>query len=282
MSPKPAKRSRRPITTLILLAIEEKGNVDMSIHDNRCLWAALVVAVFCLLRAGEFLEHKNSKLLSHGDFKWMNGGQAQARLSLGNTKSMVWDEEVFAYLFANGSKVCPARAMANLLENYPQHLPKEENDPLFTLSSGKRMKRKDWVPWVQARITELGLPGKKFNGISPRKGGADSLRLADAPNDVMRKMGRWADSSFMFETYQAVSSREMANFASRMSELSRDKLIAQGKGALLDGEFDSTGIFVETDALPFIREQQAWTIRRPEGEKGPSAESSLKIVLKRF
>jgi hypothetical protein len=282
MSPKPAQKSRRPITTLILLAIARSGNVDLSIHDERCLWAALLVAVFCLLRAGEFLEQSNGKLLSHGDFKWMEGGQSQARLTLHNTKSMVWREDVFAYLFANDSIICPARAMADLLENYPAHLSKGETDPLFTLSSGKRMKRKDWVPWVQARISDIGLKGEKFNGISARKGGADSLRLVEAPNDVVRKMGRWSESSFMHETYQAVSSRELASFSKRISELSREQLIAQGKGALLDGEFDSTGIFVEAQAVPFIQNLQTsqWAIAQPVGEKKPS--KSLKLVLKRI
>jgi hypothetical protein len=192
---------------------------------------------------------------------------------------MVWKEDVFAYLFANGSTVCPAKAMARLLENYPPHLPKGDSDPLFTLSSGKRMKRKDWVPWVQARITEIGLKGKEFSGISARKGGADSLRLVDAPNDVVRKMGRWSESSFMHETYQAVSSRELASFAKRMSRLSRDDLIAEGKGALLDGEFDSTGIFVEAQAQAFIQSHLTWAIERPAGESKHS--KNLKIVLKR-
>jgi hypothetical protein len=47
-----------------------------------------------------------------------------------------------------------------------------------------------------------------------------------------RLMGRWADSSLVFETYQAISSLELADFAERMSELSVEGLTKQGKGSL--------------------------------------------------
>jgi hypothetical protein len=110
------------------------------------------------------------------------------------------------------------------------HLPREDSDPLFTLSSGKVMTRSAWVPWVQSLISQVGLKGKDYNGISPRKGGAESLRMVEAPNDLLRKMGRWADSSFVFETYQAISSKEMSLYASRIASLTRESLIAKGKG----------------------------------------------------
>ena len=97
---------------------------------------------------------------------------------------------------------------------------------------------------------DIGLDKKDFDGISARKGGAASLRLADAPNDIIRKMGRWADSSFVFETYQALSSRDLSDFASRISKLSAEDLVAQGKGPLLWGEFDTNGIFIDAGSTP--------------------------------
>ena len=128
----------------------------------------------------------------------------------------------------------------------------DSEDPLFTLSSGKALRRKDFVPWLQLLLDKINLLGKEFNGISTRKGGACSLRLAGAPNDVIRLMGRWADSSFVFETYQAVSSQELASFAERMSKLSIETLTKQGKGSLIWGAFDSDGIFQENPLHKFI------------------------------
>jgi hypothetical protein len=58
-------------------------------------------------------------------------------------------------------------------------------------------------------------------------------------------MGRRADSSFVFEKYQALSSRDLSAFASRISKLSAAELVAQGKGPLLWGDFDTNGIFID-------------------------------------
>jgi hypothetical protein len=270
MSKKPAKQRRRPLTTLILMSIPEApGVLDLTLHDIRCMWAAMVIAVFALLRAGEFLSKERKKLLTHGDFRRMNEQRSKARLTLHNTKSMLWKDDVYAYLFENESKACPTTVMQELLDNYPPHLKSGKGDPLFTLSSGKVLTRDVWVPWARDVMSAIGLKGEDFDGISPRKGGAESLRLVDAPNDVVRKMGRWADSSFVFETYQAISSKEMATYASRMAALSRESLIAQGKGKLLDGEFDSTGIFVEEDVQKFVGEhKQTWRLVPAPSEKG--------------
>jgi hypothetical protein len=68
LSPKPAKQKRRPITTVILVMIAQANLIDMKQHDERCRWAALVVAVYGLLRAGEFMASKE-KLLTRGDLK---------------------------------------------------------------------------------------------------------------------------------------------------------------------------------------------------------------------
>jgi hypothetical protein len=250
MSPKPAKQKRRPITTLILVMIAQAHLVDLSLHDERCKWAALVVAVYGLLRAGEFMAGKQ-KLVTMADLEWQLGG-TRARLTLHNTKTMVWNDDQHVLLFRNDSQACPTSALHDMLDQWPDRLSRRDCDPLFRLESGKPLKRKDFVPWLQSILDRLDLRGKEFNGISTRKGGATSLRLAGAPNDVIRMMGRWPDSSFVFETYQAVSSRELANFAERMSNLSVDALESQGKGSLIWGAFDSEGIFDEQPVREFI------------------------------
>jgi hypothetical protein len=89
MSPKPATQRRRPITTVILIMVMERALIDFSKHDERSCWAALVVAVFALLRAGEFLDAHAGKLLSRADLTWMGEGRTRARLTLHNTKSML-------------------------------------------------------------------------------------------------------------------------------------------------------------------------------------------------
>jgi hypothetical protein len=257
MSPKPAKQQRRPITTVILIMAAEQRLVDFSDHDERCCWAALVVAVYALLRAGEFLDAHDGKLLTRADLTWMGKNRAQARLTLHNTKTMLWKDDVFAYIFQNQSRACPTFALGLYLDHVPPGIPQGPTDPLFMLSSGKRLTRAIFIPWVQELMRLLGFSGEDFNGISPRKGGAASLRLANAPNDVIRLMGRWAESSFVFERYQAISSRELSAYATRISALSASNLIAEGKGALLWGAFDTNGIFHEDGVQAFINGQNS-------------------------
>ena len=243
---------------MILMMIANGGLIDLSIHDNRVLWAALVVAVFALLRAGEFLKTKH-KLLAMGDLTWQQEGNS-ARLTLHNTKTMVWDEDLFAYLYRNQSSACPVSALHAMIDGWPEELSKGDTDPLFRLSSGKPLTRNIFVPWLQELLVLLGLPGGEFNGVSTRKGGAQSLRLAGAPNDVIRLMGRWAESSFVFETYQAVSARELAACASRMASLSFEELSKQRKGHLMYGAFDTNGIFHEEEVQDFV----ATTTSKPD------------------
>ena len=132
-------------------------------------------------------------------------------------------------MFANGSEACPTTAMKQMLEGYPPHLKKGESDALFTLSSGKTMGREEWIPFAQDLTQQVGLEGEEYDGISPRKGGAQGLRMVGTPNDIIRVMGRWAEHSFVFETYQAVSTREMESYARKMAAATREELIAQGK-----------------------------------------------------
>ena len=234
-----------------------------------------VARSFALLRAGEFLENKE-KLLKRRDFSWRNGKKG-ARLTLHNTKSMLWREDVFAYVFDNDSAISPTAGMEAYLDNFPEALEQKEDDPLFVFSSGKRLDRKRFVEWIQWLLSALGLDGKKFNGISARKGGAQSLRMAGAPADVIRKMGRWAESSFVFETYQMVAPSELASYAQSIAALTQKDVEAKGLGRLLNGEFDSTGIFVEEEVEAFVSEietkKEEWLVT--EGE-------DLKLSLKKI
>jgi hypothetical protein len=143
------------------------------------------------------------------------------------------------------------------------------------------MTRADWVPWIQNLLRKIGLEGDEFNGISARTGGAESLRLVDTPNDVVRKMGRFADSSFVFETYQAISSKELSLYASRIANITRESLIAQGKGELMQGRFDSTGIFMESEVVDFMKgcSKKQWRMVQPPVEKRLK---DLKIRFKKF
>jgi hypothetical protein len=118
---------RRPITTIILSKIA--ALLTLSTHDERCYWAAACVAVYCLLRSGEFLEESRGRLLRKSHLSFMDAQRSSACLTLKNTKSEVWDNDRFAYFFRNGSPSCPAFAVTHYLDNCPDDLAHNDSDP---------------------------------------------------------------------------------------------------------------------------------------------------------
>jgi hypothetical protein len=245
-SKKPGKQKRRPITTIILHMIASLGVLDLTCHNDRCMWAAMCVAVYCLLRSGEFLEFSDNKKLLYSDFAWLNQGRTSAKLSLRNTKTSVWDEELEAYFFWNGSQSCPALAMQTYLDRSVVEI--KDDSPLFILSNGAPLRREQLIPWMRKLLSLLKLPAHEFNGISFRKGGATMLRMLGVSSDIIRLMGRWADASMVHERYEAISNITIRDVTQKMSKWTAEFAVEQGQGAVLFGEFDSTGIFDEVEA----------------------------------
>jgi hypothetical protein len=211
------------------------------------MWAAACVAVYCLLRAGEYLEG-GAKTLRRSDLEFMDPLRSSARLTLRNTKSEVWNHDRHAYFFRNGSASCPTFFLTHYLDNFPPDLVQGRDDPLFLLEGRIHMTKKSFLSWLRVAIDALeipNLPGCDFFGISTRKGGATSLRLAGASDEIIRIMGRWAETSTVFRTYQSVSTIDCQLIAHRMSRLSEAEIVKAGKGSVLYGFYDANHLFVE-------------------------------------
>ena len=72
----------------------------------------------------------------------------------------------------------------------------------------------------------------------------------------------------------------MESYARKIAAATREELIAQGKADLMEGQFDSSGIFQDKQVRDFARKNYTknWKLVKPSSE----AKDNLKIVLKKF
>jgi hypothetical protein len=225
-SPKPDKKVRLPLTVHLLNLFIVHNLVSFATHDDRCCWAACCVAVWGLLRAGEFLKKTTKKVVSFlrlGDLTMFNN---KAILLLRSTKTMLWNDVIPVHIFKikGGCFSCPFTALSRFLGSLPVTFKHTKECPLFILVNGKPLDRETIVKWIRSKIIQLerilgfSLSSEKFNGISFRKGGAQSARKAGTGDGIIRVLGRWSDSSVIFRTYISVSEGERELAANRIAE----------------------------------------------------------------
>eukprot|EP00808_Paulinella_micropora_P000305 g15957.t1 len=79
---------------------------------------------------------------------------------------------------------------------------------MFRWSNGTAVSRETFVTHARALLVDAGIAfGKDFNGISLRRGGAKSLKLAGASDLTIMRAGRW--SSDYFKKYVETSRFEI-------------------------------------------------------------------------
>jgi hypothetical protein len=118
------------------LLLELRATLDLSQHDDRLLWAAWCLGVFCLMRVGEIVGTRRLRDLTFGE----RGG----RLWLNRSKTDFLGKGVALHFYRNNSEACPWAA-ANL---YVQQSTISLDEELFVTENGKKMTRK----WLIAKL----------------------------------------------------------------------------------------------------------------------------------
>jgi hypothetical protein len=175
---------KRPITTAVLRYI--KKYIDFTSHNGRCIWAALCLGVFLLLRIGELLGRKGEELLCED---WRSNGK-HGVLRLRTSKVDRIGKGVYLLCTKPGGPCCPFAAMEVFLEK--SVLKFSLSRPLFSLENGAQLDSRKLLAVVKSSWTSLGFNCQTISGISLRKGGALSLSLCEVDSRTIRGMGRWA------------------------------------------------------------------------------------------
>lgn len=194
---------RLGVTVPLLLELRDTLNLD--IHDDRLLWASWCLGVFCLMRVGELVGDRRLRDLSLGS--------AGGRLWLNRSKTDYLGQGVSLSFYRNSTGACPWTA-ADLYVRMSE-VSLDADGPLFVKADGTRMTR-DWlIMEMRAALELLGYDGSLYNGISFRRGGAQSLALAGVSDRLIQAMGRWR--SWCFKLYIGTQHEELERASHQMA-----------------------------------------------------------------
>ena len=176
-------------------------------------WAALVVAWFFLLRAGEYCNSGKvdlSRIIRGLDISLKAAGAPcelgeadQVDLQFRKSKT---DQEAFGLTrthFANykaceGVRLCPVEALEMLRSWHPARFGAgpEAQLPFFRWASGITLHRSQVQQLLQEAAAACGLPAGRFMTHSLRIGGASALFHATNEIEVVKRYGRWQSGAF--------------------------------------------------------------------------------------
>ena len=181
--PQGSRNKRRPLTVQILRQL--KKLLDPRSHNDRALWALLCLGVFTLARIGELVPSSSSSLQVTRKAIQIRGDHGI--FSLVGTKTDRERKGVQMHFFRNKTECCPVNAMNAYLTGITNSSP---STPLFIDDKGRRMTQAGVVARVRELLTQIGLEGQEFSGISLRRGGAQTLLRLGATEKVIMGMGR--------------------------------------------------------------------------------------------
>jgi hypothetical protein len=186
---------RRPITVAFLRTI--RRHFDMTSIRDRTIWCMAVIAVFGLLRCGEF----TAKAASSQTFPLRNQlsmlSRTRCSLFLPASKTDVFRKGTSIHYARNGTDIDPTVLFHQLLVDH--HEGDVGTKPLFPEADGRPITRASFLLRMDTAIADAGFDSAEFMGHSYRKGGAQSLADAGASVTDIKTMGRWA--SWCFELY---------------------------------------------------------------------------------
>jgi len=176
----PPPKQKRPITSDILARMQ--GCIPPG-YNGGVLWAAMTLAFFGCLRAGELCVQSafdpkiNLCLADVTYYTHMDSDYLCVRIKRSKTDSL--NKGFQAVIGCTMSPVCSHCSMRRMLTvRAASHLPRDNDSPLFFLSSASPVTKAYLVTATRSILKELGLDAAQFGGHSYRAGAATSAALA--------------------------------------------------------------------------------------------------------
>ena len=127
--PKRKRPPRLPITVWLLARF--LPFLNLALHEDATMWAALCVGVYGLLRAGEFcIKSQKSTPLLRSQVTWNDD---HIVIHLLESKTDVFREGVDIRIYSNSSSTCPVAALRRCWLSAPRQSP---GSPLFQDDTG--------------------------------------------------------------------------------------------------------------------------------------------------
>jgi hypothetical protein len=176
-----------------------KPRLNMSLPDDRMIWAAMTLATSGLFRIGEVTirdrsRPEPSRLLTLSSITFSNiitpAKSQYFTIHLQASKTDPFRAEVDVHV----SNPTAIEAMVKYLSARPYQL--APSSPLLAFSDGRPLDRSRLIASTRSLLSNLGLNADLYSGHSFRRGGATSLALAGVPDRLIKLMGRWRGWSY--------------------------------------------------------------------------------------
>lgn len=166
----------------------------LSSLDKLAYWAAFSLAFYGFLRASEFTApspswYSSTEHLTVGDVSCSTNS---VRIVLRHSKTNQFGKVEPITVGSNGTSTCPLRAMVKYLARRAQF----PHGPLFILSSGRYMTRKDVSNTTKTLLRRAGFNPSGFSSHSYRIGAATTAAAVGLPDHLIQRLGRWRSNTY--------------------------------------------------------------------------------------
>jgi hypothetical protein len=190
--------------------------IDRNKSTHRTLFGAMVMAVFGLLRASEFvakapygatLFRRHVTILSD-----------RVIVHLMRSKTDTYDEGVDVILWSNGGPLCPRvwalAVMAEACDRRP-------GAPFFQTASGSPLSYDALQNFIKYLASAAGFKSDSFSTHSLRIGGATSLIECGFSREVVKQLGRWSSDAYML--YVRISHNVHQDTSAKLAKAAEDR-----------------------------------------------------------
>lgn len=218
--------SRLPATISFLK--QAKRFFNMKKYDHVVVFTSFVVAVFGMLRLGEFTIRDQSlipvKFLKCKNVKFIRKQRSKVafvNLFLPWSKGDRYGKGVDIVLGSVEGWLCPVKFLRFMLKmrwdlarkKGFECLALSADAPLFMLSDGSILWRKHVTDCLKNCARKLDLDESRFTGHSFRIGGATSLARRGVPDHIIKMLGRWKSKAFrVYCRYNKVGLAQAARY----------------------------------------------------------------------
>jgi integrase len=191
-----------------------------SSSNQRCVWAATMLAFFGLLRVSEYAAASAGKFdplqqLTLGDITFkVEKGLEYVVVHIKRSKTDVFREGTTIAVGATGGPLCPVAALKAMLRDR-RSSQQHPSSPLFVYRN-KPLTRRTMEATVKGIARRVGKGADPINTHSLRRGGASALFANGFTKHQIMVLGRW--SSNALNLYLVPAAHMRAQAAARMAQ----------------------------------------------------------------
>ncbi|CAK0852766.1 unnamed protein product [Prorocentrum cordatum] len=209
--------------------------------DTVVIWAAIVTALFFLLRASEYLLQDGrswsfERVLQREDVEPRKAGKRvpsfqdadEMVIYIKGSKTDQLNVGTVRNHYRAGTTLCPIAAMERLQAHHPQRIKgTEKRLPIFRWASGTPIRRAEVQHFLTVAGLAAGLSREEIGSRSLRIGGATAMYHVSEDLSRVRWFGRWQSDAFhgyLWESHEPMKgdSSKMARGTSSLTNPAKD------------------------------------------------------------